>query len=184
MIDGPAVPKEPEQAHAAAMPVAEDAVTRDGTELHLRAIRADDEPLLQDLFTHMSQDDRRMRFFIAIGVLSHEFAARLCRTAYPRELALVALHRGEPLGIARYAAEEGNRRAEYAIAVRSDWKGRGVGYVLLTHLIAAARGAGLTELVGDVLAENRPMIAMCREFGFRVEHQPGDAGLFRVRMPL
>ncbi|MBV9827901.1 MAG: GNAT family N-acetyltransferase [Alphaproteobacteria bacterium] len=160
------------------------AITRDGTELHLRAIGPDDEPLLQDLFTHMSQDDRRMRFFIAIGVLSHEFAARLCRAAYPQELALVALQGREPLGITRYAAESGERRAEYAIAVRSDWKGRGVGYVLLTHLIAAARGAGLTELFGDVLAENQRMIAMCRDFGFHVEHHPGDAGLLRLRKPI
>ena len=74
--------------------------------------------------------------------------------------------------------------AEYAVAVRSDWKGRGVGYVLMARLIEIARQYGIGELVGEVLRENEPMLAMCRELGFAIRADPNDAALIRVRKPL
>ena len=66
------------------------------------------------------------------------------------------------LGIAHFFADPDRQRAEYAIAVRSDWKGRGVGYLLMNRLIDIARQCGIGELVGEVLRENEPMLEMCR----------------------
>ncbi len=88
------------------------------------------------------------------------------------------------LGIARYFADPDRLQAEYAVAVRSDWKGRGVGYVLMRRLIEIARQYGIGELVGDVLRENEPMLAMCRELGFEIRADPNDAALVRVRKKL
>jgi acetyltransferase len=116
--------------------------------------------------------------------LSHSFAARLSQIDYDREMALLAEHDGLTLGIARYFADPDRLRAEHAIAVRSDWKGRGVGDVLMTRLIDVAGQIGIGELIGDVLHENRPMLDMCRELGFTITAHPHDATLLTVRKSL
>lgn len=107
--------------------------------IQLRPIRPDDEPLLHDLAAHMSREDLRMRFFSPIRALPRALAERLVHLGYPREMALAALHEGTVLGIARYAAKPGSGVAEYEVAVRSDWTGHGVGYLLMTRLIEIAR---------------------------------------------
>jgi len=155
---------------------------RDGTEVALRPIRPEDEPLLHDLAAHMTPEDLRLRFFVPVHGISHELAARLTQIDYDREMALVALHCGTVLGIARYFADPDRLAAEYAIAVRSDWKGRGVGYLLMNRLIAIARRAGIGELTGEVLHENRTMLAMCRELGFRLAADSADPSLVRVTL--
>jgi acetyltransferase len=159
---------------------------RDGTEIYLRPLRAEDEPLLEDLAAHMTPDDLRLRFFAAMRGLSHALAWRLSHIDYDRAMALVALKDGVALGVARFHAEpalpsETGRRAEYAIAVRSDWKGHGLGYLLMTRLIAVAREWRVGELVGQVLSENRRMLAMCRELGFSIRTDPNDARIMQVR---
>jgi len=154
---------------------------RDGTPVRLRPVRPEDEPLLQDLLAHMSHEDARMRFFAPIRELSHTLAARLSQIDYDREMALVAQHDSTTLGVARYFADPDRLRAEYAVAVRSDWKGRGVGYLLMTRLIEVARQSGIGELIGEVLAENGPMLDMCRELGFGVAPHPDDVSLMTVR---
>jgi acetyltransferase len=88
------------------------------------------------------------------------------------------------LGVVHFFAEPEKRRAEYAIAVRSDWKGRGLGYLLMTRLIDIARQRGVRELVGEVLRENEPMLSMCRELGFAVTNEPGDPVIVMVSKTL
>ncbi len=157
---------------------------RDGTPVALRPVRPEDEPLLQDLFAHMSAEDQRLRFFAPMRELSHALAARLSQIDYDREMALIALHDGVPLGVARYAADPDRLRAEYAVAVRSDRKGRGVGYLLMTRLIEVARQVGIGELFGEVLHENKPMLDMCRILGFTLAADPSDAAVTIVRKQL
>ncbi|MFZ2008305.1 MAG: GNAT family N-acetyltransferase [Stellaceae bacterium] len=157
---------------------------RDGTRIALRPVRPEDEPLLQDLFAHMTREDQRLRFFAPMRELSHKLAERLTHLDYDREMALAALFDASPLGVARYSADPGRAHAEFAIAVRSDWKGRGVGYLLLTRLIEVAREAGIGELFGDVLHENKPMLDMCRGLGFHLTANPSDPSLTTVRKEL
>ncbi|MGE3783952.1 MAG: GNAT family N-acetyltransferase, partial [Alphaproteobacteria bacterium] len=157
---------------------------RDGAEIDLRPIQPEDEALLHDLAAHMTPEDLRRRFLAPIRALSHQLAARLSQIDYDREMALVAMHAGAVLGVARYAADPDRLQAEYAVAVRSDWKGRGVGYALMRRLIEIARQYGVGALVGDVLRENEPMLAMCRELGFEIRADPADASLVRVRKNL
>jgi acetyltransferase len=157
---------------------------RDGTELQLRPVQPEDEPLLHDLAAHMSPEDMRLRFFTPVRGISHAVAARLTQIDYDREMALIAQHNGAALGIAHFFADPDRLRAEYAIAVRSDWQGRGVGYALMNRLIAIARQGGIGELVGEVLRENRLMLAMCRELGFAVSADPSEPSVVRVRKAL
>jgi len=160
-----------------------------GTEVQLRPIQPEDEPLLHDLAEHMSPEDLRLRFFTPVRGISHAVAARLTQIDYDREMALIALRPnaalgGTALGIAHFFADPDRLSAEYAIAVRSDWQGRGVGYVLMNRLIELARQCGVGELVGEVLRENQPMLAMCRELGFAVEPDPAEPGIERVKKVL
>jgi acetyltransferase len=157
---------------------------RDGTALRMRPLLPEDEPMLHDLAAHMSHEDLRLRFFTPVRGLTHAVAARLSQLDYDRELALLAERDGTALGVAHFFADPDNLRAEYAIAVRSDWKGRGVGYVLMRRLIDVARQRGIGELVGEVLRENEPMLQMCRELDFAIAPEPRDPAVMLVRKRL
>jgi acetyltransferase len=92
---------------------------------------------------------------------------------------------GAVLGVVHHFADPDRLSAEYAIAVRSDWHGHGVGYLLMNRIIEVARQYGIGELTGEVLHENRAMLAMCRELGFALAADPDDPSLVRVtkRLP-
>ena len=157
---------------------------RDGTALRMRPLLPEDEPMLHDLAAHMSHEDLRLRFFTPVRGLTHAVAARLSQLDYDRELALLAERDGTALGVAHFFADPDNLRAEYAIAVRSDWKGHGVGYLLMSRLIDIARERGIGELVGEVLRENEPMLQMCRELDFAIAPEPRDPAVRLVRKRL
>ncbi len=158
----------------------------DGTKIRLRPIRPEDEPAIVALAERMTQHDLRMRFFVPMKQLTHEFAAKLTQIDYDRELALVAEppSQGEIWGVARFFADPDNIRAEYAIVVRSDLQGHGLGFRLLTRLVELARTRGLKEIIGDVLSENDAMLQMCREFGFSLAAHPKEPGVIRASKPL
>jgi acetyltransferase len=153
---------------------------RGGGTIELRPVLPEDEPLVIDLTAHMSLEDLRLRFFAPIRGLTHALAARLTQIDYDREMALVALQNGVALGIAHFFSDPDRERAEYAVAVRTDRKGQGIGYVLMTRLIDIAGQFGIGELVGEVLRDNERMLGMCRHLGFSVASDPEDAAVMRV----
>jgi acetyltransferase len=73
-------------------------------------------------------------------------------------------------------------RAEYAVIVRSDLKGKGLGWELMQKLLAYARSEGVAVIEGHVLAENATMLRMCAEMGFIIAPHPGDQGLRLVTL--
>ena len=151
---------------------------RDGTTIRIRLVRPEDEPRLHDLAAHMSDEDLRLRFLAPVKGLSSAVAARLSQLDYDRDLGLLAERRGLALAMAHLFTDPERMRAEYAIAVRSDWKGRGLGCLLMTRLIDLARQREISELVGEVLRENMPMLRMCRKLGFAVSPEPSDFSIF------
>jgi len=167
-----------ELAHPAALP--------DGTRLLLRPIEPEDEPLLADIVQHMRPEDVRRRFFTPLRALSHDLGERLSHVDYAHDMALMALTADgrTALAGARFVAEPGAQRAEFALGVRSDWQRRGLGRLLIGQLVDIARERGIGELYGDVLHENEPMLRLCRDLGFALELHPEDATLVRVRKPL
>jgi acetyltransferase len=105
--------------------------------------------------------------------------ARFTQIDYDREMALVALA-GEPqreVGVCRYVRLPDGERCEFAIVLADAWQGRGLGHRLMARLAEIARARGLKVMVGFVLAENKPMLAMCERLGMRIEDD-GD-GLTR-----
>jgi len=157
---------------------------RDGTVIRIRPVRPEDEPLLQDLAAHMNPEDLRLRFFAPVRGLTPAVAARLSRLDYGREMGLIAEHDDTILGVAHFFADADKRAAEYAISVRSDWHGHGVGYLLMTRLIEIAAARGIGELFGEVLRENHGMLEMCHALGFSLAPDPADGTLLQVRKTL
>ncbi len=163
---------------------------RDGSAAMLRPIRPEDEPTLQATFDRLDKEDVRMRFFAPLGRLPHVLAARLTQIDYDRQMAFVAVRPAmqgggdEGLGVVRIAIDPNHERGEYAVVVRSDLKGSGLGYLLMMAIIDYARRQGLREIFGIVLRENERMLRMARQLGFTVQGVADDPSLVEVRLAL
>jgi acetyltransferase len=160
--------------------------TADGDRILIRPIRPADEHLYGAFVAELSPEDIRFRFLSPRKEFSHKFIARFTQIDYSRAMAFVSLDKEqkELLGIARLAADPDYTKGEYAIIVRSDLKGTGIGWALMRHLIAYAEKEGLHELVGDVLASNQRMLDMCRALGFQISPNGEDSSIFKVRLNL
>ena len=150
----------------------------------LRPIRPDDEPMYEAFFARLSSNDLRMRFFTAAPDRSFRFFARMTQIDYAREMAFVAATPSELLGVSRLIADPDYSNAEFAVVVRSDLKGKGLGYKLMQHLIAYARAEGLGALHGDVLVENTGMLQLCRELGFSMASGSQASDAIQVKLSL
>ena len=161
-------------------------ITRaDGKPAFVRPVRPEDEAMFRAFFEKVSQDDLRLRFFQAVKDFSHEFIARLTQMDYARSIALAAIDAdGAMLGAVRLHADANYEAGEYGILVRSDLKGRGLGWQLMTIMIEVAGWMGLREVEGQVLRQNRGMLAMCEQLGFRITPDPDEPGLMVVRLPV
>ena len=161
-------------------------VLEDGWRVVVRPIRPEDEPLIHEFVQHVSVEDLRLRFFAAIKEFSHEFVARLTQLDYARAMAFVAIDEasGAMIGVVRIHSDSIHESGEYAILLRSDLKGRGLGGALMQLIIEYARAEGLKRVEGDVLQENTVMLAMCRSLGFEVTTNPAERDLCHVRLDL
>jgi acetyltransferase len=162
------------------------ATLRDGSRILVRPVRPEDEPLYGPFFAAVTPQDLRLRFFAPVKEFGHNFIARLTQIDYARAMALLAIDEasGELLGAVRLHADANYDHGEYAVLVRSDVKGRGLGYLLMQLIIEYARAEGLQSIEGQVLSENTTMLAMCRELGFGIAADPHDPDTCVVKLAL
>jgi acetyltransferase len=160
--------------------------TDNGYRVFIRPVRPADEHLYRAFIDKLSPEDIRFRFLAPRKEFSHKVIARFTQIDYARAMAFVALDKDqkELLGVARLVADPDYVTGEYAIIVRSDLKGTGIGWALMKQLIEYAEKEGLRELVGDVLAGNQRMLEMCRALGFQISHDPEDMSICKVRLTL
>jgi acetyltransferase len=158
----------------------------DGRPALVRPVRPEDDAMFREFFTHVTDEDLRLRFFQSVRYFSHEFIARLTQLDYARSIALVAVHPDthEMLGAVRLHADANYEKGEYGILVRSDLKGHGIGWKLMQIMIEYAQWQGLKLIEGQVLRENRTMLAMCESLGFQVRLDPDDPTLMNVSLPV
>lgn len=159
---------------------------RDGTRLFARPARPEDEEMYRRFFARVTPEDLRLRFFAPVKDFGHVFIARLTQIDYARAFAMVAIDEsdGEMTGGVRVMHEPDETTGEYAVLLRSDMKGRGLGWALMRCAIDYARDAGLKTLKGSVLTENRNMLEMCGQLGFHVADDPHDGGVKLVTLDL
>jgi acetyltransferase len=163
--------------------LAEHWTTPNGERLLFRPIRPEDADQHAAFFSRLSPQDIRYRFFTAMRELSAEQMARLTQIDYDREMAFVASREAtdETVGVARLVCEN-EREGEFAVIVQADMKGQGVARQLMQRLIEWARRRGLREVVGQVLADNAPMLAFVRRLGFRVQRLPEEPDVVEARL--
>jgi acetyltransferase len=159
---------------------------KDGWRVFVRPIRPEDEPLIHAFLRTVSAQDLRLRFFAPMKEFSHEFIARLTQLDYARAMAFVAFDEAtrELLGVVRIHSDSIYETGEYAILLRSDLKGRGLGWALMQMIIEYSKAEGLKTIAGDVLAENTTMLTMCRQLGFSVTTDAEDPALCNVALKL
>lgn len=57
--------------------------------------------------------------------------------------------------------------AEFSVYVRRDWRGKGVGAVAMTAVLAAAQDHGLWKLLSRIFPENTGSLALMDRMGFK-----------------
>ena len=164
-------------------------VTCLGEAVVLRPIRPEDEAQHRAFVERMRPEDLRLRFFYARRSLPRSELARLTQIDYSREMAFIAVRKTadggeETLGVVRAMADPDNADAEFAIGVRSDLKGRGLGQVLLAKMIAYLRTKGTQRIVGFVMHENVGMRKLALAQGLTVDKSGSDADALRLVLEL
>ena len=159
---------------------------QDGTAILVRPVRPEDEPLYGPFFAAVTPADLRLRFFAPVKEFSHAFIARFTQIDYARAMAFIAIEEatGAMLGVVRLHADADYASGEYAILVRSDLKGRGLGWQLMQFIIEYARAEGIRSIHGQVLQENTTMLDMCRELGFQIVSDPQEPSCIVATLPL
>jgi acetyltransferase len=159
---------------------------KDGGQILVRPIRPDDEPLVHEFLRRVTSQDLRLRFFAPMKEFSHEFIARLTQLDYARAMAFVAFDEvtNEMIGMVRIHSDSIYENGEYAILLRSDLKGRGLGWTLMQLIVEYAKSEGLKRISGQVLQENSAMLNMCRELGFAVKSNVAEPTLCDVMLEL
>jgi len=159
---------------------------KDGWRVFVRPIRPEDEPRIHEFLRHVTAEDLRLRFFAPMKEFTHPFIARLTQLDYARAMAFAAFDEmtKELLGVVRIHSDSIYENGEYAILLRSDLKGRGLGWALMQMIIEYAKSEGLKAISGDVLTENTVMLAMCRSLGFEVKSDPIEHAICNVRLAL
>lgn len=161
-------------------------VTDKGFAFRIRPVRPEDEELFRDFLERVDPNHIRQRFFAPIKDFSHAFIARLTQIDYARSMVLVAFGKdsGDLIGMVHLHADPDNENAEYAVFVRSDMQGYGLGVTLMRLIIDYARRQGTRRIYGQVLAENRGMLTVAQHLGFRESIDPDDTGLRKVVLEL
>jgi acetyl-CoA synthetase (ADP-forming)/acetyltransferase len=154
----------------------------------LRPIRPEDEVVHGAFLDSLVPEDARYRFFSTMRHLPHTELARYTHIDYDREMALIAVGRDAEeglltLGEVRAVADPDNVLAEFAIVVRSELKGMGLGRLLLERMIAYLRSRGTRELRGETMLDNERMKNLARDCGFTVVPQL-TLGVVELRLAL
>jgi RimJ/RimL family protein N-acetyltransferase len=161
-------------------------VLPDGTRVLVRPLKPEDAALYPEFVAHIVPEDSRLRFFSAVKELSEQRIHELTHLDYDRAMAFIAFDEAkcEMLGVVRLHLDPDRRGGEFAVIVRSAFKGHGLGWLLMQRMIEYARMIGLKRMHGQVLAENTTMLRMCAELGFRIEDDTGAKGIKRVTLDL
>lgn len=159
-------------------------MTWKGFTFEVRPAEAGDEPLLAEFFAGLTPEDRRFRFLSGMPRVGQDMLERLTRVDHDRTEDFLAFDDDVLIASAMIAADPARKRAEVAIAIRPEYKHRGVGWALLAHLARYAREKGIELIESVEFRENAEAIAVEKEMGFTATPYPGDATLVLLQKQL
>lgn len=172
----------------APIPTAQHTLTlRNGDTAILRSVRSEDATLIQQLIQAQSEHSRYTRFMSKANEIPPALLAGLASPDYHRDHALI-LHSNSPtptpLAHANYIADPIPQSCEFGIIIDDSLQGQGIGYQLMTHLIAHAKTQGHTLMRAEILADNHPMQKLALKLGFTLNKHPHDNGLVEAKLHL
>ncbi len=151
-----------------------------GIAVNIRPIRPEDEPLMVRFHEGLSEHSVYMRYFHALNLsqrVAHDRLTRICFIDYDREMVLVAVRQGEGreiAGVGRLSKLYGGDEAEFAILIKDDYQGQGLGTELLSRLLQVARDeADIGRVVAYILPENTGMKRVSQNLGFDLSYEEG-----------
>ena len=147
------------------------ALLTDGTTVEIRPARTDDLPAVDAMYEGMSADNSYLRFFSFSRLSAEQEATRLCRPSGADHAALLALCGGQVVGVASYEVTDHGPEAEIAIAVPDNMHNRGIGTLLLEHLVSDAGLRGITTFTASVLTQNAEMQRVFSDAGLSARRQ-------------
>ncbi|MDJ0693555.1 bifunctional acetate--CoA ligase family protein/GNAT family N-acetyltransferase [Mastigocoleus sp. MO_188.B34] len=166
--------------------------TANGTEVTIRPIRPEDEPLIIKFHHTISEESVYFRYFHMIKLsrrIAHERLTRLCFIDYDRQIALVADYKNlrtqehEILAVARLSKLHGKKKAEFALIISDRHQCQGLGSELLQQLLQIGRDENLKKISAEILAENTAMQHVCKKLGFTIERTE-DPSVLRAEIDL
>ena len=165
-----------------------DLTLRNGRTVHVRAIVPTDEEEILQAFERLGSQSRYMRFMHSVREANVQRLRDVLASFPAKGLAIAATIPAEDgldiVGAASFIIGPGPDTCEFALSVVDAWAGGGLGGVLLTALVEAARRRGLREMTGFVLAENQPMLRLASRLGFEVARDPDDYAVRICRLAL
>ena len=156
---------------------------RDGTPVLIRPIRPEDEPLIVEFHSTLSEQSVYLRYFYPMSLdqrTAHEHLTRICFIDYDREMVLVAEYtdpdsgKRSIIGLGNLLKVPGSNDGEFAAVVSDNYHGQGLGTELLRRLIEIGRNEKLDRIIADVLPENQDMQRVFQKLGFRFRRTFGD----------
>jgi len=160
---------------------------KDGTDVTIRPIRPEDEPLMVKFHGTLSERSVYLRYFCSLSLstrVEHERLVRICFGSYDRGMALVADHADREtgdhwiLGVGRFSGSHDHSDAEAAVLVSDHWQGKGLGTELLARVVQVARQEKFQRLSGEILRDNLATQAIFRKVGFRLRLLEDPSSVF------
>jgi acetyltransferase len=165
------ISEEPRASRLVIRPVpmqwAKDFVTRGGVKMHVRPARPDDEVALAELFRHVTPEDLRFRFLTGLREVGRDRLVAMTQIDYRRMMNFLAFDEdGTLIATGLLASDPDGVQAEFAISVHRDFKGRGVSWTLVRHILAYAEAEGIRTVESVESVDNHAALALEREAGF------------------
>jgi acyl-CoA synthetase (NDP forming)/GNAT superfamily N-acetyltransferase len=161
-----------------------DVVLADGGTAHVRPVRPEDETGIAAFHQRLSPESIQMRFFSTMPVLKPHLMRRFTHVDYETSIVLLALLGDRIIAIAMYhERREAPDEVDAAFVVEDAHQGRGIGTLMLEHLLEIAREQGYRWVTADTLPQNKKMLHVFRDSGLEAEKRR-EHGIVHLRFPI
>jgi len=159
---------------------------KDGTDVVLRPIKPEDEPLVREFISSLPEETLRTRFFTSLTGITHEWLILMCDTDYDRHLAFVAEitenGRKRIISVGSLHVDPEKNSGEFALLVHDDFQRKGLASKLMQLIIEHGREKGLGEIEGQILSDNEKMLGLSKRLGFTKKWQQGSTVIVSLRL--
>lgn len=151
--------------------------TKEQKDVTIRPIRPEDEAMMVEFHKKLSENTVRQRYFAFLSLndrIAHERLIRICLNDFDREIAIVAIIDDQIVGVARLARLIGTDIADLKLTIVDEYQNKGIGELLLTHILEIAKQENVKQIDARILSENIGMIYLVQKKGFQLYPEEED----------